>query len=195
MLIKTHPQYPSCQSALLGLAFCTLAGVAQAHTVDLGINNDAVSLEYNNQIPKSELNLGVGGLHSKENGDAYYASLFVADNVNKESGLLAGLGTRFYYLDADEGSTEGTGLALGGFLNWDVPSVPNLSLRGDFYYAPDVLTFDDVENFGDVSARVQYRVIEQAWLYVGYRRLMLEDELSHDFNLEEGAFVGMLLWF
>ncbi|MFZ5601825.1 MAG: YfaZ family outer membrane protein [Pseudomonadota bacterium] len=181
--------------SLIGVTALALSGASQAHTLDLGINNDAVALDYSGQLPKSELNLGGGFLHHKDNGDAYYASLFVADSVNKESGLLAGLGARFYFLDADEGSTDGKSLALGGFLNWDLPSVPNLSLRGDLYYAPDVLSFDDIENFADVSARVQYRVIEQAWVYLGYRRLMLEDELSRDFNLEEGGFVGMLIWF
>lgn len=167
----------------------------QAHTLDLGISNDAFSVDYNNQIPKSELNVGAGTLHNTEQGDTYYGSLFVADNVNQSSGILAGLGVRAYYIDSEETDSDGKALGLGGFLNWDIPSVPHLSLRGDLYYAPDVLTFDDIEEFIDFSGRVQYRVIEQAWIYAGYRRIKLETELGADTNIEEGGFAGMMFWF
>ena len=177
------------------IAVLAIAANAQAHTLDLSINDDAVAIDYSTQLPKSELNLGFGNLHHKDDGDAFYASLFVADNVNNESGLLAGLGGRAYYLDSDVANANGRALGLGGFLNWDIPSVPNLSLRGDVYFAPDVLTWGDIDNFIDFSARVQYRIIEQAWVYAGYRRAMLETEAGVDENIDEGAFIGMMLWF
>ena len=171
------------------------ASVAHAHTFDLAINQDAVGLDFTTQIPKSELNLGGGLLHHEENGDAYYISAFVADNVNKQSGLLAGLGARYYFIDIDETDQDGTALGLGGFINWDIPGVPNLSLRGDFYYAPDVLSFGEIETYGEASVRVQYRLIEQAWVHGGYRRAKASPEEGRDTNIDEGGFVGILVWF
>lgn len=171
------------------------AGAVQAHTLDLSINNDAVALDYTTQIPKSELNLGAGLLHHEDLGDAYYGSLFVADNVNKQNGFLAGIGARYYFVDADEVDQDGTALGIGGFLNWDVPGVPNLSLRGDLYYAPEVLSFGEVEKFVDFSGRIQYRLIEQAWVYAGYRRARLSPEEGYNQNIEEGGMVGVMVWF
>lgn len=175
-------------------ASCAVAS-AQAHTIDLAINSDAVALDFTTQIRKSELNLGAGGLHHEDNGDAFYASLFVADNVNKQSGLLAGIGARYYFIDADLIDQDGTSLGLGGFLNWDVPGVTNLSLRGDLYYAPDVLSFGEIEDFFDFSVRVQYRVIEQAWVHAGYRRAEASPEEGRDQDIEDGAMVGVMIWF
>lgn len=186
---------PLSRNALMFLAACGAAASVQAHTIDLGINDDAVALDYTTQIPKSALNVGAGFLHHDDNGNAIYGSLFVADNVNKQSGVLAGIGARFYFLDADRIDQDGTSFALGGFLNWEVPGVPNLSLRGDLYYAPDVLSFGEIENFIDFSARIQYRVIEQAWLHAGYRFAEVSPEEGRDQKIDEGLFIGLMLWF
>ncbi len=172
-----------------------IAGTAQAHTLELAINRDAVALDFTSQIPKSALNVGGGLLHHDDNGDAFYASAFVADNVNKQNGILAGVGARYYFVDADEIDQDGTALALGGFLDWDIPGVPNLSLRGDLYYAPDVLSFGEIETYVDGSIRLQYRLIEQAWIHGGYRRAKASPEEGHDVNIDEGGFFGILVWF
>ncbi|MGC1508407.1 YfaZ family outer membrane protein [Ketobacter nezhaii] len=168
---------------------------ANAHTLDLSLNNDAVGLDYTTQVSQSEVNVGAGILHHQDNGDAYWGSFFVADNVNKQSGILAGLGGRLYYIDADKQNNSGTALGLGGFVNWDLPNVTNLSLRSDFYYAPDVLAFDEVKRFVDFSARVQYRVIEQAWIYLGYRNAEMKGTSGSDQKIDEGVNVGLMLWF
>lgn len=186
---------PSSIKRFFPLTAILAIGSAQAHTLDLAINNDAVGFDFTTQLRKSELNLGGGILHHKDGGDAYYASVFVADNVNKQSGILAGIGARYYFIDADEIDQDGTALGLGGFVTWDIPSVPNLSLRGDLYYAPDVLSFGEVETYADFSGRVQYRLIEQAWVHAGYRRARVSPEEGDDQNIDEGGFIGLMVWF
>lgn len=185
----------SSKKMLALLASTMTVCAAQAHTFDLAINQDAVGVDFTTQIPKSELNVGGGLLHHEDNGDAFYGSVFVADNVNKQNGILAGVGARYYFIDADEINQDGTALGLGGFINWDVPGVPNLSLRGDLYYAPDVLSFGEIETYADVSARVQYRLIEQAWVHAGYRRAKVSPEEGRDTNIDEGGFLGLMVWF
>ncbi|MDY6918967.1 MAG: YfaZ family outer membrane protein [Pseudomonadota bacterium] len=168
---------------------------AGAQTIDLNVNNDAVALDYTTRISQSELNLGAGLLHHQDHGDVYYGSLFVADNVNKQTALLAGIGSRAYYLDGDESDQSGTAVSLGGFVNWEIPTVTNLSLRTDIYYAPDVLAFDEIEGYLDFSARIQYRIIEQAWVYLGYRNAEAQVEAPGKAKLDEGGHVGIMLWF
>ena len=173
-----------------------LSSWANAHTLDLSLNNSAVGLDYSTQLNSSELNLGAGLLHHEDNGDVYYGSLFVADNVNKQSGLLAGLGGRLYYMDNDTSDASGTAVGIGGFINWEVPTVTNLSLRTDLYYAPDVLAFDDISRYLDFTARIQYRIIEQAWIYLGYRNAEVEPADSNDDQtFDEGGHIGIMLWF
>ncbi len=177
---------------VLGLA---ASAVARAHTLDLNLNNDTVAVDYTTQIQKSEVNIGAGLLHHQDNGDVYYGSFFVADNVNKQSGLLAGIGGRAYYVDADRSDENGTAVGLGGFVNWDIPTVTNLSLRSDLYYAPDVLAFDELEGYMDFTARVQYRLIEQAWVYLGYRYAEAKTESPGKSKLDEGGHLGVMIWF
>lgn len=168
---------------------------AQAHTVDFHLNNDAVSFDYTNRLTDSALNLGAGILHHQENGDSYYGSLFVADNINKQSNLLAGVGGRLYYINMDSPNIQGATLSLGGFINYDIPNITNLSVRGDIFYAPDVLSFDDVEKNLDLSVRVQYRIIEQAWVYLGYRHAEVSPVRGPDQTIDEGGHIGLMLWF
>lgn len=182
-------------SQLIAITTFAVSTGASAHTLDLNLNNDAVALDYSTQVEKSEINVGAGLLHHQDNGDVYYGSFFVADNVNKQNGLLAGIGGRFYYVDADKSDDSGTALGIGGFINWDVPTVTNLSLRSDIYYAPDVLAFDDLEGYLDFSARVQYRIIEQAWLYLGYRNTEAKTEAPGKAKIDEGGHLGVMIWF
>ena len=109
--------------------------------------------------------------------------------------MLAGIGARGYYIDAKLRDAKGTALALGGFLNYEIPTVPNLSVRADAYYAPDVLSFDEIQRYSDLSARVQYRIIEQAWVYLGYRRADVNPDRGHSQKIDEGGYVGLMLWF
>ena len=179
------------------LALTTLlaCSASQASTLDLHLNNDAVNVDFTTRITESELNIGAGLLHHQDNGDVYYGSIFVADNVNKQAGILAGVGGRVYYIDADRSNDSGTAIGLGGFFNWEIPSVPNLSIRSDLYYAPDVLSFDEVNKYLDFSARIQYRIIEQAWLYVGYRNAEAKPDKGSTQTIDEGGHLGLLLWF
>lgn len=166
-----------------------------SHTLDLSLNNKAVFVDWTTQLPDTELNLGAGLLHHQDNGDVYFGNIFVADNVNKQAAILAGVGGRVYYIDSDKGDNTGTAIGLGGFINWEIPTVPNLSIRSDLYYAPDVLSFDEVERYLDFSARVQYRIIEQAWLYVGYRNAEVKPTAGSDQTMDEGGHLGLMLWF
>lgn len=180
---------------LLALSSLLYSTFATGSTLDLNLNNDAVQIDFSTQITESELNLGGGLLHHQDNGDVYYGSVFVADNVNKQAGILAGIGGRLYYMDADKGDASGSALGLGGFINWEIPSVTNLSIRSDFYYAPDVLAFDEVKRYSEFSARVQYRVIEQAWVYVGYRKAEMKPDGGSAQTFDEGGHLGVMLWF
>ncbi len=182
-----------CKLSIYCLAAVSIS--AHAHTLDLSLNNDAVGLDYTTQITNSEVNVGAGLLHNQDNGEAYWGSFFIADNVNKQSGILAGLGGRLYYIDADKRNDKGTAVGLGGFVNWDIPPVPNLSVRGELYYAPDVLSFDEVKRYVDFFARVQYRIIEQAWVYAGYRNAEMKGVKASDQKIDEGFNLGIMLWF
>ncbi len=181
---------------LVTLTLAMFSASVSAHTLDLTLNNKAVGLDYSTQVTEAGLNVGGGLLHHEDNGDAYYGSLFVADNVNEQSNLLAGIGARFYYLDEDEGDLSGTAVGIGGFINWEIPAVPNVSLRTDIYYAPDVLAFDDISRYLDFTVKIQYRIIEQAWLYIGYRNAEMESASNgNDFEIDEGGHLGIMLWF
>lgn len=180
---------------LFSIAMLLASAQVRSHTLDFSLNNDAVGVDFTTQMTKSELNFGAGLLHHQDNGDVYYGSLFVADNVNKQSGILAGLGGRAYFIDADRTDESGTALGLGGFINWEIPSVPNLSLRSDLYYAPDVLSFDEINGYIDFTARIQYRLIEQAWVYLGFRHAEAKTDAPGKTKLDESGNIGLMLWF
>ncbi len=67
--------------------------------------------------------------------------------------------------------------------------IPNLQypvfLRGEFEFAPKILSFDDADRFSRFDAQIGIQPIENGELFVGYRNI------SFNHNYKSGMYVGL----
>ncbi len=94
-----------------------------------------------------------------------------------------------------DGDFKGSAIGVGGSIRINIPSSPGLSIGSALHYAPNVLTFNDADKFKRFHLQINYRVIENADISVGYHYINvgIEDKNSH--TLESGPFLGMKLKF
>lgn len=170
---------------------------AQAASLDINVGNETVGLAYMGALSNSELNLNISGMHHQEERDVLSAGISVVEYVDKES--FIGVGGNLYTFNTHE--IDGSGIALGGFFRQDLGMVPHLGLGGQAYFGPSIVSMDSADDFLDATVRLEYQVIQQANLYVGYRKtkVYLDKETkantNSDGSIDSSWLIGLRMIF
>ena len=109
------------------------------------------------------------------------------------------LGTKLISAKATLSKTverTGLGIALGGEVNYYPKYVKQIGIVGDFFYAPPILSFADSNAFTWYGIQLDYYLIENAQIFIGYRRIeMLDNTKGGRFRLDDGSYGGIKLIF
>ena len=179
---------------LAGLLWVS-AGVL-ADEVNLSLNTDSVRAEYARPIASRPLQWDMGWLHHTDNGDALHGSLHVTGKLREGSApVTGGLGLRLAYTNGDASNQTGFGLALGGYARYVFPDYDRLSLRGHVYYAPGILSGNDMDEYQDYAVQLAYNVLREADAYVGLRYVSADYEEASSANYSTWFHVGMAFRF
>lgn len=96
------------------------------------------------------------------------------------------------YPVGDYGSGEA--LAVGGFLQYQLPDYNRIGFGAHIYYAPGVIAFGGLDRFLEYGVRADYQVLRNANVYIGYRQV--KADFGADFyNMDSGFHIGMQLNF
>ncbi|PCI41430.1 MAG: hypothetical protein COB51_14025 [Moraxellaceae bacterium] len=185
------------QGRWLGMVFSLVliqvAWVEQAASESLSFNlrNDAARLEFMAPLGSGDLAYTASLLHHEDDGDYATLGLELVQKMDKHS--YVGLGLALMAFDVEEG--DGAGLGVGGFVRYAFPTMPALAFGGQLYYSPDVIAFDDVDRIWEAALRLELRVMDQADVYVGYRRVNVDFEPQGEANIDEGGHLGFRFYF
>lgn len=177
---------------------CSAAPLAvQAASLDINVGNETVGLAYMGAFSNSELNVNISGMHHQDKQNVLTAGISVVEYVDRESHI--GLGANVYTFDTPK--IDGNGIALGGFFRQDLGFVPHLGLGAQAYFGPSIVSMDSADDFFDATVRLEYQLIQQANVYVGYRKIKvyLDDETkaktNSDGKIDNSWILGMRLVF
>jgi hypothetical protein len=176
------------------LALSPLAKAASG--LDLSINNDAARgiLEFD-----ISNNVVVDGnwYYHQDRGNIFGAGIHVVGAATSgPDPARAGVGARLLRIDSDsQGRDSGGALPIGGFVAYTLPDYNRFVLGGSFYYAPEVLSFSDVEEYWEASAWGAYNVLRTAQVYLGLRTIKADFEDSPKVTFDTGLHVGIRLRF
>lgn len=165
---------------------------AMADEFNLSLNTDSFRAEYARPFSSRPLQWDMGWLHHTDNGDALHASLHVTGKM-REGGapVTGGVGLRLAYTNGDASNQTGYGLALGGFAKYVFPRYDRFSLRGHAYYAPGVLSGNDLDEYQDYAVQLAYNILREADAYVGLRYVSADYEEASSANYSTWFHVGM----
>ena len=107
--------------------------------------------------------------------------------------MAGSLGINAYTIDTED--FEILALGLGGMIGF-YPNNGLFGFRVGGYYSPAIVTGLDGENFWEAKARAEFRVFDQARIYLGYRVLQARlEESGKDVTIDKGVHGGINIRF
>ncbi|MGM0624063.1 MAG: YfaZ family outer membrane protein [Campylobacterota bacterium] len=186
--------------ALATLATTTLL-TAQSE-VNINVNDEALNLSgalYLNDVYNldytSKYYFGAGFLRTSQSGEDNHnlmnLNLKVMNTFPNAKGLTFGMGLKALYLDHSHADMNA--LALGLMAKYDI--LPKLNIDASIHYAPKVLTYRDGDSHREFDINLNYAVINNGYVYIGYRDL--ETKLDHNGEIEynENPYIGFKFLF
>jgi len=174
----------------------TLAA-AQGSGLDLNVSNHSVRAAYDTELTLSGLDLSFEGLHNTDRGNIAGAGLGVRANANPGGSPVTVLvGAKALWLDPSfAGASSASALALGGGVNFALPSYNRIAFGGYIYWAPSVTSFGNAERFLEEEVRGGYRLLPNGTVYLGYRHVTARFQGSGDSVMDNGFNLGFALRF
>lgn len=132
----------------------------------------------------------VGNNDRKALGVGFHA---VDNAYTVDTPVFVGLGGRLLWVDG--GIESGTVLAFGANGRMAIPDMDRFAVTAHAYFAPSITSFGDADSFFEVAMRGEYQVLENAWVYAGYRRTDADFEGTPSIALDSGVHLGMRFTF
>ncbi|MBV1914341.1 MAG: YfaZ family protein [Pseudomonadales bacterium] len=168
----------------------TFAGSSRADKIDINLKNEAFFIEYSYLPVKSNAIFSGSLLHHTDNGDLVSGRFRVEQTLyDVNSDFKAGIGARVLYIDAT--SDSGGALALSGTVRYAFPQNDKIWIAAVIDYAPQVVSFGDLDNFYSGEFSFGYQLIDHANIYIGARYTRTDFEDDNSFIFDRGAVFGI----
>ncbi len=165
-------------------------GSAFADSLSLDLNNDALRVNYQHALNEN-YQADVAWIHVQDLGNTFTGGLTLTQKFNND--LSAQLGGKAVFQQHDT-LPDGTAIAVGGTVRVTPAADKKFALALTGYFAPNVLSFGDMDNYRELEVRGEYNVSEQLTAYVGYRNNRADYENSsvkaNGVKLYDGMMVG-----
>lgn len=172
---------------------------AQAGDLQLYVSEDALQLEYINDLKLMEMegNKLSFGFFFDEDRDIIINSGLMVPGLLKDKlsiPLSFSVGAKAYIgLLTKPITGDVFALAAGAGARLDIPidiGMP-MYVTADFFYAPSILTFGDADKLMDFTARFEVDVLPRATGFIGYRKLRFDLENRGDQDFDDAFHIGL----
>lgn len=192
------------RKGVLGVAaalLCGVSGAAQAEIFDLSVGDNSFRAAFYGPLSrfmsdtKGQYDAGVI-VRPKREDDLFVAhvgALVTGDAGAQQFDLAAGLGIRGVYIGRDHDS--GGAFAPGGQAEARFPGYERVGFSVYGYFAPEVLCLGEFDQYYEIGTGLDYQVLKDASVYVGYRNVKVELENGVDITADNGLHVGLRLSF
>jgi len=179
--------------SLIGFSSATLAD-----SIDINLRDSSAQFQYaasmgRDTLGRSEMHLGY--LYTNASSNFAEVGLIVKDEVGSNApGVTVGVGVKGVIAKLPNNKSA-TALALGGLIRVAPFSDTRFGIGGSIFLSPNIVTFGDADRISETGLKLDYEVIPQAVVYLGYRRIKLGLQFVPDAVLDEGAHIGARISF
>lgn len=182
-------------SGLFGLFVATSA---QAGDLEAYLSAKSINAQYAMDVGEMGYGGGqfiFGGYYNTESDLQGNIGLMVTGTPTSGKPFSYGLGLMGYLTKVDEPSSNVQAATLGGLFKYHIPSSTPMAVGARLFYAPEVVTFGDGENFMDFWLDYEVEVIPAAAAFVGYRKTRTKIKDFGNYDLEDRFHVGIRMTF
>ncbi|MEA3383054.1 MAG: YfaZ family outer membrane protein [Campylobacterota bacterium] len=167
-------------------------------SAEININNNTLELATDiylndtfNLNNSSNYYYGISHLRTKsdENQDSQNLTTMNFKVLNPyvdDYGMSLGIGIKTVYTSQLEKSFNAIALAL--YFKYELNEMFYVSIDGS--YAPRVLSFMDAESYNDAKLKLNYKVLDGGYMYVGLRKIETTYENNQKVEFDDAAFFG-----
>lgn len=148
----------------LGLSVATGSALAGG-ALDLSLKSEMVRVEHEAVLVGSGAFLTVGGLFTQNGKSLVSVGLNGVDTSSENIEWNGGLGVKGFLWNSGETYVSA---AVGGFARYAPYNLNGLGFEGSFYMSPSILSFNGADSFQELVVRVNYKVMPQARIFMGY---------------------------
>lgn len=173
-----------------------------ADSIDLNINDDSMRAVYEADMGSANKGLALDAGYyyndsesaSRSDADMMHVGLHVTGDNWSQSGVFnIKVGGRMIYTSLAS-NVDVMALGLGGEVRFS--PVRRVGIGASAYYAPRIATFLDGERYSEYGVKLDYQLLTQAFVYVGYRQINVEVEnIGDKIELDDSAHLGLKLLF
>ena len=195
---------------ILMLSACAASAFA-LHTAEININNKDLEVgaqfdmgQFNDAVEPNTLFVGARFLNadaknssnSNANVDPLVeANILMMKDIAK-SGFRLGIGAKVNYAQVSSSKFVSVPLGVEGAYTLPIQNLIPIHLNAAVYYAPKVLSFQKAKNYLETRFSVDFELIENGNISVGYRKIETNyDFTSGDFRYNRSAYLGFKLKF
>ena len=175
--------------APIALLLAVIASPSFADSLALDLNDNSLRLNYQHSLD-THYQADAAWIHTKDLGNTITAGFNLKQTLNNDISALIGGKAVFQQHD---NWPDGTAIAIGGTLRITPAANKNVAVSLSGYFAPNVLSFGDMDNYRELELRGEYQVSEQLTAYVGYRNNRADYNLSgvksNGIGLYDGAII------
>lgn len=174
------------------IAMSALAQPVWADSLDLNLHDKAMRVIYSHALANRGLESEFGLLFDED--DNYLTNIGVkvtGENWSDSGTFDITMGVRAVY--ADISPIDAAAIGVGGGVRFS--PVHRLGIGGQIYYAPNILSFSDAKRYTEASVRIDYQLLVQGFVYVGYRRIEFDLEGGGELTVDDEGHVGMKILF
>jgi len=181
---------------ILALTLFTISTTALADAFDINMNDNSVQLQYGasmgrDTLGKSELHFGY--LYTNDKNSFADLGILVKNEVGSNApGVTVGVGIKGLFAKGQ--NYDASALAIGGLVRFAPFPDKRFGISGLLYLSPNIVTFGDADRYVETGAKLDYEVIPQAVVYLGYRKIAFNLK-SSEATLDEGAIIGVRVSF
>jgi len=140
-------------------------GIQAGGSFDISLKNEMVRLEHEATQVGTGAHITVGGAYTETNEYVFSVGLNGVDTTNVSVEWLGGVGFKGYVWHTTDTHFSA---AIGGFARYTPDYMNGMGLEANLYYSPDIISFMGAESFQELMLRVNYKVMPQARVFIGY---------------------------
>jgi hypothetical protein len=175
-----------------------LVSTAHADGVDISLSEETAHFQYltdSGSLGYGGADVGFGVFFTEDEDYLGTGNLLVTSNPSRANNLQFGIGAKAYGGEIDALDAGVAAVGIGGLVRYIVPSETPMGVALEGYAAPQITSFADTDELGEVMARFEFEVMPSTRGYIGYRWLEPDVENVGDVELDDDLHVGIRITF
>jgi hypothetical protein len=189
-------------SRIVALSLLIASTTVMADSIDITLRDTSAQFQYRTSMGRDALGkteFHVGALYVNKHNMMSDFGLLVKDELGGNApGFSVGVGLKGLAAQVTGKNlveNNVSALALGGLVRYSPPEAHRLGIVGQVYFSPNIVTFGNADRYVESGVRIEFEVIPQAVVYLGYRRIGFGIKAQPYAILDEGANLGVRISF